>query len=330
MFNLSIEQSILVELRKIIKKVNIFSQNLALLNGLTVPQLNLLNDLQQNGKMTIIEISEKSFISKKTITEILHILERKGLIKRERSIHDRRIIYFSTSDDGEEIINNSPRLLQEIFVEELQNLDEHKQMQMLENLQNISSMLKAKGIDASPILSPLSELEKDIKDNNVIHIVKRPVIKDSQMLIVRTLEELEKISELESFASFIYENMKPFNDTFEMTKQGIVDSLTGKPSNGGFIVIGKVGSNISGAVVMLATGMKNYIPEYCLLFAAVDKNYRNYCIGQQLIEEAVNFSTGDIYLHVEYDNRAKRLYERMGFENKYAEMRFVKYPNPHF
>ena len=31
---------------------------------------------------------------------------------------------------------------------------------------------------------------------------------------------------------------------------------------------------------------------------------------------------GDTKLHVEYDNPAKRLYERLGFENKYAEMRW--------
>ncbi|MDK2978441.1 MAG: hypothetical protein PWP52_1155, partial [Bacteroidales bacterium] len=32
----------------------------------------------------------------------------------------------------------------------------------------------------------------------------------------------------------------------------------------------------------------------------------------------------DVKLHVEYDNPAKRLYERLGMTTKYAEMRLKK------
>jgi ribosomal-protein-alanine N-acetyltransferase len=39
---------------------------------------------------------------------------------------------------------------------------------------------------------------------------------------------------------------------------------------------------------------------------------------------AIENTEGNIALHVEPDNPAKNLYERMGFTNKYLEMRLNK------
>ena len=40
------------------------------------------------------------------------------------------------------------------------------------------------------------------------------------------------------------------------------------------------------------------------------------------MDTAARLTEGDLALHVEYDNPAKRLYERLGFRSKYAEMRY--------
>ena len=45
-------------------------------------------------------------------------------------------------------------------------------------------------------------------------------------------------------------------------------------------------------------------------------------IGRRTIERALDQADGPVKLHVEYDNPAKRLYERIGFTSKYAEMRY--------
>jgi DNA-binding MarR family transcriptional regulator/ribosomal protein S18 acetylase RimI-like enzyme len=322
MTKLSAHQKIIVELRKIIKQVDIYSANLAQNNGLTVSQLNILQDLVHEGKMSMPELAKKSLISKQTASEILHRLEKKELIKREKSEQDKRLVYYSLSELGKEVLDKAPQLLQEIFIKEFDSLEDWEQNMLLANLQRVSSMLKASDIDASPILSPNPDLYGDIEDSSIIPIVKRPIETNADVFIATTVRELEKHVSVDDLSKFMFENMKPFNDTLQMTRQGILDSLTGVPSKGGFIVLGKMSEKIAGAVVMLATGMSAYIPEYCLLFASVDKRFRNYSIGQQLIEAVTKNIKGDMYLHVEYDNRAKRLYERMGFVNKYAEMRF--------
>ena len=42
------------------------------------------------------------------------------------------------------------------------------------------------------------------------------------------------------------------------------------------------------------------------------------------MKEALKFCDGGVALHVEPDNPAKFLYEKLGFTNKYLEMRYTK------
>ncbi|MDN3709622.1 hypothetical protein QW060_21910 [Myroides ceti] len=43
-----------------------------------------------------------------------------------------------------------------------------------------------------------------------------------------------------------------------------------------------------------------------------------------LMQNAIESSEGNIALHVEPDNPARKLYEKLGFTNKYLEMRYIK------
>jgi len=81
------------------------------------------------------------------------------------------------------------------------------------------------------------------------------------------------------------------------------------------------GDILAGALVMLDTGMKGFIPEQILLFVSVSPDMRGLGIGRRIIEKSLKECNGEVKLHVEYDNPAKRLYERIGFTSKYAEMR---------
>ena len=79
-----------------------------------------------------------------------------------------------------------------------------------------------------------------------------------------------------------------------------------------------------GAVVVNQTGMVDYIPENILVYIAIHNQHRGQGIGKRLVQEAIEIADGNIALHVEPDNPAKHLYEKLGFNNKYLEMRFNK------
>lgn len=144
-----------------------------------------------------------------------------------------------------------------------------------------------------------------------------------------TIHEIHKPDEFPSwisrdeFAHFMHESLKPYEDTVEDIHRAIRYAL-GEEGQGGFILIGEIDQKPVGGLVMLHTGMSGYIPEDILVFIAVSPDARGKGIGGKIVKKAIDMCPGDVKLHVEYDNPAKRLYERIGFTNKYAEMRYNK------
>eukprot|EP01028_Stygiella_incarcerata_P004805 TRINITY_DN2085_c0_g1_i2.p2 TRINITY_DN2085_c0_g1~~TRINITY_DN2085_c0_g1_i2.p2 ORF type:complete len:155 (+),score=29.35 TRINITY_DN2085_c0_g1_i2:106-570(+) len=128
-------------------------------------------------------------------------------------------------------------------------------------------------------------------------------------------------SELQ-LVNWLFTNMVPYNDT-EQDIQNCLDYVfkrNGEP--GGFIWLASVEGKLSGALVCLHQSFKGFIPGNIIVFVCVDPELRGKKIGGTLMGKAVEETEGDLCLHVEYDNPAKRLYERVGFSTKYAEMRF--------
>jgi [ribosomal protein S18]-alanine N-acetyltransferase len=82
---------------------------------------------------------------------------------------------------------------------------------------------------------------------------------------------------------------------------------------------------IAGAVVINKTGMEGYIPENILVYIAVRQEIQRVRDTEsQIMKKAIDLAEGDVKLHVEHDNPARFLYQKLGFTNKYMEMRLVK------
>lgn len=128
----------------------------------------------------------------------------------------------------------------------------------------------------------------------------------------------------ERIAQFLFKHLEQYGDPVEDIQKCIDFVLERNGGLGGHIILAVMGDEIAGAVVANKTGMSGYIPENILVYIAVDGTFRGKGIGKQLIEQLYKITSGDIALHVEPDNPAKRLYERLGFTQKYAEMRYKR------
>ncbi len=139
---------------------------------------------------------------------------------------------------------------------------------------------------------------------------------------INSVTELEKIATPDDFAEKLHEMLIPFEDTIPDILSGINYAMDRSGNRGGFILAAMEENEIAGILVMLKTNMSGYVPENLLLYIAVDSNRRGRGTGTKLLKKALKLCNGDVKLHVEYDNPAKHLYQRMGFKSKYADMRY--------
>jgi len=135
-------------------------------------------------------------------------------------------------------------------------------------------------------------------------------------------EEFPAWAPHEAVVRFFHETMKPYHDSLEDVERALDYALVPEKGQGGFVMLAHRGDGLLGALCMLKTGMGGYVPANLLLFVTVSPEARGQGIGGRLIKHCLAETDGDVKLHVELDNPAKRLYERLGFETKYAEMRW--------
>lgn len=146
------------------------------------------------------------------------------------------------------------------------------------------------------------------------------------MVETKIFDAVNRPSALEKkeIVNFLFEHLQEFGDPKKDIQKAIEYSTKEISSFGGFTMLITNDNDIVGVTVINKTGMGGYIPENILVYIATHKEYRGQGIGKILMQKAIDYSTGDIALHVEANNPAKHLYEKIGFTNPYLEMRLKK------
>lgn len=136
-------------------------------------------------------------------------------------------------------------------------------------------------------------------------------------------EKLTK-DQSEQITSFLFKHLEEYGDERKAISKAIEYAQGEKPGTGGKVFTAEEDGLIKGAVVVNKTGMQGYIPENILVYIATHKETRGKGVGKKLMKLTIDECEGDFALHVEQDNPAKYLYEKMGFTNPYLEMRLKK------
>lgn len=150
--------------------------------------------------------------------------------------------------------------------------------------------------------------------SNGTHII---LLNDGRVdLDIRNVKREEMDMSFDEIVHLIHQWLMEYTDpTYE-----IKDALESAFDNG-YVLMAYFNNELAGITVVVNTGFKSFIPSYHLGYIATHKKIRGRGIATQLINKAIEVTEGNISLHVERNNnRAIKLYEKMGFQKSYLRM----------
>jgi len=99
--------------------------------NLTGPQLTVIKMLEQIGDLSLTELSEKIRAQNSTVTGIIDRMEREGLVLRERSQEDRRVVHIRLTQKGADLARDIPVEPMEILRQALLSLSTNEARDLL-------------------------------------------------------------------------------------------------------------------------------------------------------------------------------------------------------
>lgn len=152
---------ILVNIRKILRSLNLESKKIYKEYGVSIPQLMCLDFLGKikDFKSTQVNIANHLNLNASTTSGIISRLEAKDFIARLPNPSDKRTVYISLTSKGAKLLSESPQLLHERLSKKLKNLPHNQIEDVVSALKVLVQCFEIEEISASPIITiedPLS------------------------------------------------------------------------------------------------------------------------------------------------------------------------------
>jgi MarR family transcriptional regulator, organic hydroperoxide resistance regulator len=119
------------------------TKELARRADLTGPQLTVVKLLEQIGDLSLSELSERIRAQNSTVTGIIDRMEREGLVTRERSKEDRRVVYIRLTAKGRELARDIPVEPMEVFRSALETLSAQEMRELMRIMTKVAKRVRA-------------------------------------------------------------------------------------------------------------------------------------------------------------------------------------------
>ena len=131
-------------MRQMMQYLDTHSRQLLKNQDITVPQIMCLDELREQGVMTVAVLASAIHLSPSTTVGIIDRLEKKKLVKRTRSSVDRRSVFVEITEQGRNFVIAEPHLLHNRLHAAMQHLAKEEQAQIANALDRMMQLLKDK------------------------------------------------------------------------------------------------------------------------------------------------------------------------------------------
>jgi DNA-binding MarR family transcriptional regulator len=159
---------ILIDIRKIVRSINLESKRIQKDFGISIPQLLCLGHLKNSNthQATHGELMRLLSLNSSTITGIINRLESRKYVKRVMSKKDKRVTLISITAKGLKVVNKAPRVLHDQLAKKIDLLPLATKQAIRESLTIIVKSMNIEAIDASPVITisePIDEAGNNLE-----------------------------------------------------------------------------------------------------------------------------------------------------------------------
>ena len=137
---------IIDNLRRVFQVVNEQSKKVKRETGITGPQLWAIKVIAEAAPIKVSELARSMYLHPTTVVGILDRLEGKGLVSRNRSQEDRRVVEIELTGQGKALVTKAPEVAQGLLVKGLEPLQEEKLVHIADGLEQLVKILGAQEI----------------------------------------------------------------------------------------------------------------------------------------------------------------------------------------
>lgn len=128
-------------LRRLVQADEVFNKELTKKYQVSQPQLTCLLALYEYGPLPVSKLAKYVLVKPSTATGIVDRLEEKGLVNRERSLLDRRIVTIHLTELGNEVAQKAPLPIPTTMVDGLNKLPVEETRKIVKSLATLVAML---------------------------------------------------------------------------------------------------------------------------------------------------------------------------------------------
>ncbi len=145
---------VLINIRKIVRSLNLESKRIQKEFGISIPQLLCLNYLSQcdDYHSTTTAIAKNLNLNLSTVTGIVNRLEKKGFLARLPKSGDKRVNTIALTASGFKLLEISPELMHQQLSKKLKDLPDDQLLDLKKSMQLLVEMFELEE-PASPLIA---------------------------------------------------------------------------------------------------------------------------------------------------------------------------------
>jgi DNA-binding MarR family transcriptional regulator len=135
-------------LRRIVKALHTYSQDVRTGYGLTGPQLWALKTLQRNGTMPAGQLADALAVNQSSISALVDRLAGRGLVRRIRRRPDRRFVEIALTSQGSALVADAPEAAQGRLLHALEKMSTSEVRRVRRVVDRLVEAMEATDVDA--------------------------------------------------------------------------------------------------------------------------------------------------------------------------------------